>query len=141
MGDGEGDLLADDRMARLQTTTAVANVPMMHPTPSVANKSHAPTMATWYNPNQLELAARVCGGFVVPAVCMFGIACNALNLLVLTRRQMRGSPYTYLLGLAVTDVTVLTLSFVESALFKRFGEGVFLWEVGRSTVLLSTRCF
>jgi len=36
--------------------------------------------------------------YVSPIVCLFGIACNALNLVILTRRNMTGSPYTYLLG-------------------------------------------
>jgi len=78
----------------------------------------------------LDQAERVCGRYVVPVVCLFGIACNALNLLVLTHRQMRGSPYTYLLGLAVTDVFVLTLSVIESAFSKPYGEGIFFWQVG-----------
>jgi hypothetical protein len=129
LDDSDGALPADDHRAKLQTTTAsAADALLMQPTPSIANESRAPATA-WINPELLDRAERVCGGYVVPAVCMFGIACNALNLLVLTRRQMRGSPYTYLLGLAVTDVSVLTLSVFESALSKPFGEGVFFWQV------------
>ena len=41
---------------------------------------------------------------------------------------MTGSPYTYLLGLAVTDISVLTLSLVESALSKTVGRGVYFWQ-------------
>lgn len=131
LDDSNGAVPSDDHNTKLQTTTAsAADVLLMQPTPSIANQSHAP--ATWIN--FLDQAEHICGGYVVPAVCMFGIACNALNLLVLTRRQMRGSPYTYLLGLAVTDVTVLTLSVVESAVAKPFGKGVFLWEVGLDCV-------
>ena len=95
----------------------------------VASESDTPTVATWISTDFLDHAERVCGRYVVPVVCLFGIACNALNLLVLTHRQMRGSPYTYLLGLAVTDVSVLTLSVIESALSKPYGGGVFFWQV------------
>ena len=83
----------------------------------------------------LDEAERICGGYIVPAVCLFGIACNAVNMIVLTRRQLRGSPYIYLLGLAVTDMSVLTLSVLESAICKPFGQGVYFWQVRASLFL------
>lgn len=77
----------------------------------------------------LDAAERICGGYIVPIVCVFGITCNAFNTIILTRRSMKGSPYTYLLALAVTDIMVLTLSLVESALAKPFGQGIFFWQL------------
>jgi len=94
----------------------------------------------WIN-SALDRAERICGGYVVPVVCLLGIACNALNMVVLTRRQLRGSPYIYLLGLAVTDVTVLTLSVLESAICKPFGKGVYFWQVRDCRILLVFVCF
>ncbi|KAL3859421.1 hypothetical protein ACJMK2_009644 [Sinanodonta woodiana] len=47
-----------------------------------------------------------------PTICMFGMICNVINLLVLTQHQLPESPYTYLIALACTDFTALLLSFV-----------------------------
>ncbi|GLH08687.1 Uncharacterized protein GBIM_13871 [Gryllus bimaculatus] len=39
-----------------------------------------------------------CYGVALPAVCALGILGNALNLLVLTRRNMKGIAYVYMRG-------------------------------------------
>lgn len=70
------------------------------------------TLISWQQHfhNQLLLKSR----YIMPSVCLFGILGNTINLTILTRRPMRrSSPYTYLLGLAVTDMTVLSLSLVD----------------------------
>ncbi|XP_015124101.1 probable G-protein coupled receptor B0563.6 [Diachasma alloeum] len=41
---------------------------------------------------------RVCYGIVLPAICCLGIIGNILNLVVLTRRNMRGTAYIYMRG-------------------------------------------
>lgn len=47
-----------------------------------------------------------------PAICMFGMLCNVVNLIVLTQNSLPESPYTHLAGLACTDFTALLLSFI-----------------------------
>nr|KAF7415967.1 hypothetical protein H0235_012559 [Vespula pensylvanica] len=39
---------------------------------------------------------RISYGIVLPAICCLGIIGNMLNLLVLTRRNMRGTAYIYM---------------------------------------------
>ncbi|XP_066582188.1 probable G-protein coupled receptor B0563.6 isoform X2 [Prorops nasuta] len=41
---------------------------------------------------------RISYGIVIPAICCFGIIGNVLNLVVLTRRNMRGTAYIYMRG-------------------------------------------
>lgn len=41
---------------------------------------------------------RVSYGIVMPAICCLGIIGNILNLVVLTRRNMRGTAYIYMRG-------------------------------------------
>lgn len=47
-----------------------------------------------------------------PAICIFGMCCNVVNLVVLTQNQLPESPYTHLAGLACTDFSALMLSFI-----------------------------
>lgn len=47
-----------------------------------------------------------------PAICVFGMLCNIVNLIVLTQNQLPESPYTHLAGLACTDFSALLLSFI-----------------------------
>lgn len=41
---------------------------------------------------------RVSYGIILPAICGLGIIGNILNLVVLTRRNMRGTAYIYMRG-------------------------------------------
>lgn len=41
---------------------------------------------------------RISYGIVLPTICCFGIIGNILNLVVLTRRNMRGTAYIYMRG-------------------------------------------
>ncbi|KAI4473075.1 hypothetical protein M0802_016331 [Mischocyttarus mexicanus] len=41
---------------------------------------------------------RISYSIVLPAICCLGIIGNMLNLLVLTRRNMRGTAYIYMRG-------------------------------------------
>lgn len=41
---------------------------------------------------------RVSYGIVMPTICCLGIIGNILNLVVLTRRNMRGAAYIYMRG-------------------------------------------
>ncbi|KAG7211222.1 hypothetical protein KM043_010537 [Ampulex compressa] len=41
---------------------------------------------------------RISYGIVLPAICCLGIIGNILNLVVLTRRNMRGTAYIYMRG-------------------------------------------
>ena len=47
-----------------------------------------------------------------PTICVFGMLCNIVNLMVLTQNQLPESPYTHLTGLACTDFSALMLSFI-----------------------------
>lgn len=41
---------------------------------------------------------RISYGIILPAICCLGIVGNILNLVVLTRRNMRGTAYIYMRG-------------------------------------------
>ena len=60
--------------------------------------------------------SRWCEQYIIPAISVVGIVCNLLNLLVLSQKHMKESPYTYLMGLAVTDMCVLIISLVQRIL-------------------------
>lgn len=75
-----------------------------------------------------HMLEHVIGQYVIPAICMFGIVCNMLNLVVLTRRTMTESPYTYLMGIAVADIALLILAFVEVVFSKRSSQGMYVWK-------------
>ena len=56
--------------------------------------------------------AKAINTYIAPVICAFGIVCNALNLIVLSQHQLKESPYTYLTGLAFTDLCALLLSII-----------------------------
>lgn len=41
---------------------------------------------------------RISYGIILPGICCFGIIGNILNLVVLTRKNMRGTAYIYMRG-------------------------------------------
>lgn len=45
-----------------------------------------------------ETLRRYSYGIVLPAICILGIVGNVLNLVVLTRKNMRGTAYIYMRG-------------------------------------------
>lgn len=45
-----------------------------------------------------EALRKLSYGFVLPTICALGIIGNVLNLIVLTRRNMRGTAYIYMRG-------------------------------------------
>ena len=63
---------------------------------------------------------RLCEQYIIPVISVVGIVCNSLNLLVLSRKHMKESPYTYLMGLAVTDTCVLVISLGQSIVGRVF---------------------
>ncbi|XP_060558222.1 probable G-protein coupled receptor B0563.6 [Ruditapes philippinarum] len=48
-----------------------------------------------------------------PLICSFGIICNVFNLCVLSQKRLSDSPYTYLTALAISDLILLTASFLQ----------------------------
>ena len=58
--------------------------------------------------------------YVVPAVCVTGIVLNVLNLLVLTERCLKESPYTYLTAMAVLCVASLSMTFLSYVFIHNF---------------------
>lgn len=48
-----------------------------------------------------------------PFICTFGIICNLLNLIVLSQKELKDSPYSFLTALAISDLCVLVLSLVH----------------------------
>lgn len=48
-----------------------------------------------------------------PLICSFGIVCNLLNLCVLSQKELRDSPYSYLTALAFSDLSLLVLSLIH----------------------------
>ncbi len=94
----------------------------------LANMSHV-VNKSFINMTSLSAAESVCSMYVIPAICIFGVVCNILNVIVLTRKHMTESPYTYLMGLALADLGLLVLAFVGTALSTRLGDGVYFWKV------------
>ena len=70
----------------------------------------------------------VIGNYVIPAICVFGIICNILNIVILTRRTMTESPYTYLMGIGVADIALLILAFIEVVFSQRSTQGLYFWK-------------
>lgn len=62
----------------------------------------------------LVLVEYICNNFITPGICVFGIICHLINLVVLSQRLLKESPYTYLVGLSAADLGVLTLSLIRS---------------------------
>lgn len=71
-----------------------------------------------------------------PAICIFGMCCNVVNLIVLTQNQLPESPYTHLAGLACTDFSALMLSFI----YMRFSKDstAHAWKVYDAYIFLGT---
>ncbi|XP_069112457.1 FMRFamide receptor-like [Argopecten irradians] len=70
--------------------------------------------------------AKIIYTYLGPSICAFGILCNILNLIVLMQHQLKESPYTYLTGLAFTDLGALLLSFLFMV-FSHKNQGVYFW--------------
>ncbi|XP_050396074.1 probable G-protein coupled receptor B0563.6 [Patella vulgata] len=54
-----------------------------------------------------EYIERICYNYLGPTICIIGILSNILNLLILTERSLKESPYSYLTAMAVTDLCAL----------------------------------
>ncbi|EFN65952.1 Probable G-protein coupled receptor B0563.6 [Camponotus floridanus] len=54
---------------------------------------------------------RISYGIVLPTICCFGIIGNILNLVVLTRRNMRGTAYIYMRDKRTCSVPVSTYQY------------------------------
>ena len=84
----------------------------------------------------LDAAEQIVTDYIQPAICVFGILCNILNLVILTRPRLKESPYTYLLGLAVADFGVLVMVFVRTVLSRRIGQGIYGWQIYNAYIFL-----
>ncbi|KAL3891498.1 hypothetical protein ACJMK2_003759 [Sinanodonta woodiana] len=49
---------------------------------------------------------------VDPVICMIGILCNIVSLIVLNDSMLSDSPYIYLTSLAITDIGVLVMALI-----------------------------
>lgn len=47
---------------------------------------------------RIEMLRRYSYGVALPSICLLGIIGNIFNLVVLTRRNMRGTAYIYMRG-------------------------------------------
>ncbi|OWF48057.1 FMRFamide receptor-like [Mizuhopecten yessoensis] len=79
--------------------------------------------------------AKVIYTYLGPSICAFGILCNVLNLIVLMQHQLKESPYTYLTGLAFTDLGALLLSFLYMV-FSHKNQGVYFWRFFEAHIFL-----
>lgn len=52
----------------------------------------------WFEENHTTALKRYAYGYTLPGICSLGIIGNLLNLVVLTRRNMRGTAYIYMRG-------------------------------------------
>ena len=85
---------------------------------------------------KLDLTERVMSDYIQPAICVFGILCNLLNLLILTRPRLKESPYTYLIGVAVSDLGVLVTVFIGTVVSQRIGIGLYGWQIFNAFIFL-----
>lgn len=53
---------------------------------------------------------------ITPTLCILGIIGNIINLLVLTRKDMQGSTNCFLIALAVSDMLLLTMQILPTAI-------------------------
>lgn len=58
---------------------------------------------------------RISYGIVLPTICILGIVGNILNLVVLTRRNMRGTAYIYMRG--ERHLFIIICSFRQNSCF------------------------
>lgn len=75
-----------------------------------------------------HLAEVVCNDYIVPVIAVFGIVCNVINLVVLSRKSMKESPYSYLMALSVADLGMLVLSFLESVFAHHYSASKYFWQ-------------
>ncbi|XP_041377121.1 probable G-protein coupled receptor B0563.6 [Gigantopelta aegis] len=73
-----------------------------------------------------KLVEKICSQ-MLPIVCIFGILCNILNLLILTERYLKESPYSYLTAMATTDLCALILTFIF-AMFSMKNPNSYYWK-------------
>ncbi|XP_041376644.1 probable G-protein coupled receptor B0563.6 [Gigantopelta aegis] len=73
-----------------------------------------------------KLVETICSQ-MLPIVCIFGILCNILNLLILTERYLKESPYSYLTAMATTDLCALILTFIFS-MFSMKNPNSYYWK-------------
>lgn len=81
-------------------------------TTALAINFTTPAAFVYESLDQARAVGKICYTYVGPVICAIGILCNIMNLLVLTQRQLKESPYTYLTGLALTDLGALFFSFI-----------------------------
>ncbi|CAM1294451.1 Uncharacterised protein g1014 [Pycnogonum litorale] len=67
-------------------------------------------------------------GIVIPGICIIGIFGNVLNLVILRKKELKDSTYTYLTGLAIADLTTISLSII-TAVHRGFCEDRYLWQM------------
>jgi len=60
-------------------------------------------------------------------ICSFGVACNVINLCVLSQKELYESPYVYLIALAFSDVTFLILSLIHLLSYTNPATGFFTY--------------
>jgi hypothetical protein len=80
--------------------------------------SEGDATACWVSPNSTspapptaedardETLRRYAYGIAMPAICVLGVVGNLLNLVVLTRRNMKGTAYTYMRGNRIISLCV-----------------------------------
>lgn len=56
--------------------------------------------------------------YISPSICLFGIVCNFINLVVLLQPVLKGSPYTYLTTIGFADISNLILYLLFSILLR-----------------------
>lgn len=54
-----------------------------------------------------ESLREYCYGLMLPIICSLGIIGNVLNLIVLTRRNMRGTAYIYMRGKSASHLRII----------------------------------
>ncbi|XP_070206394.1 probable G-protein coupled receptor B0563.6 [Littorina saxatilis] len=81
----------------------------------------------------LYQAANVIEFKVTPVICSIGIVLNMVNLLVLTERGLKESPYIYLRALSLTDLSALLMTAVFLVVTTPAGSSGFITSDGTTT--------
>lgn len=77
------------------------------------NSSNETNAAINASLDDIDLVALICKNYIGPAVCIFGVMGNILNLVVLVKGKLKETPYLYLKALSLTDMLALVLSFIH----------------------------
>lgn len=125
------DLQNDTTFPLGQNTSTTPESPAVNKTMSKTELKQNP------NQNLKVLFTQV----ITPTLCVLGIIGNIINLLVLTRKDMQGSTNCFLIALAVSDMLLLTMQILPTAISTTRWKGMSRTYIIASRYLVVIRYF